>query len=193
MTMKRKGPEMTAPLLRELTLPCGAALPNRVAKAAMTEGLATMAGVPTPELDRLYGLWSDGGAGLLISGNIQVDRDHLERPGNVIIDGEPDAELEAGLVRAKNTAEILTKNVALFAIACIMYMVVGFNIMYPDAGNGVIPALNLSFMFGGDHTVESVAAQEELPEHYEPVLVEDRRLALVEAPVAGGPGGAAAR
>ena len=69
------------------------------------------------------------------------------------------AMLEAGLVRAKNTAEILTKNVALFAIACIMYMVVGFNIMYPDAGNGVIPALNLSFMFGGDHTVESVAAQ----------------------------------
>ena len=32
----------------------------------MTEGLATMAGVPTPELDRLYGLWSDGGAGLLM-------------------------------------------------------------------------------------------------------------------------------
>ena len=47
MTMKRKGPEMTAPLLRELTLPCGAALPNRIAKAAMTEGLATMAGGAT--------------------------------------------------------------------------------------------------------------------------------------------------
>jgi 2,4-dienoyl-CoA reductase-like NADH-dependent reductase (Old Yellow Enzyme family) len=104
MTMKRKGPEMTAPLLRELTLPCGAALPNRIAKAAMTEGLATMAGVPTPELDRLYGLWSDGGAGLLISGNIQVDRDHLERPGNVIIDGEPDAELKAGLARLARSA-----------------------------------------------------------------------------------------
>jgi len=87
------------PLLRELPLPCGAVLPNRVAKAAMTEGLATMQGVPTPELDRLYGLWSDGGAGLLISGNIQVDRDHLERPGNVIIDGPPSAELEAALAR----------------------------------------------------------------------------------------------
>jgi Amt family ammonium transporter len=40
------------------------------------------------------------------------------------------AMLEAGLVRAKNTTEILTKNVALFAIACIMYMVVGYGIMY---------------------------------------------------------------
>lgn len=38
--------------------------------------------------------------------------------------------LEAGLVRAKNTAEILTKNVALYSIACIMYMVCGYAIMY---------------------------------------------------------------
>ena len=95
---------MNDPLLSKQTLPCGAVLPNRIAKAAMTEGLATMAGVPTPELDRLYGLWSDGGAGLLVSGNIQVDRDHLERPGNVIIDGTPDAELEAALARWAQSA-----------------------------------------------------------------------------------------
>jgi Amt family ammonium transporter len=68
------------------------------------------------------------------------------------------AMLEAGLVRAKNTAEILTKNVALFAIACIMYMLMGYNIMYPADGNGVFPALDLSFMFGGDHSVEDVLA-----------------------------------
>jgi Amt family ammonium transporter len=68
------------------------------------------------------------------------------------------AMLEAGLVRAKNTAEILTKNVALFAIACIMYMLMGYNIMYPADGNGYIPALDLSFMFGGDHSVEDVLA-----------------------------------
>jgi Amt family ammonium transporter len=41
--------------------------------------------------------------------------------------------LEAGLVRAKNTAEILTKNIGLYAIACIMYMLVGYKLMYPDA------------------------------------------------------------
>ncbi|MFT5578038.1 MAG: Amt family ammonium transporter [Paraglaciecola psychrophila] len=40
------------------------------------------------------------------------------------------AMLEAGLVRAKNTTEILTKNVALYAISCIMYMIVGYAIMY---------------------------------------------------------------
>jgi len=44
------------------------------------------------------------------------------------------AMLEAGLVRAKNTTEILTKNVALFAISCIMYLVCGYAIMY---GGGI--------------------------------------------------------
>jgi Amt family ammonium transporter len=46
--------------------------------------------------------------------------------------------LEAGLVRAKNTAEILTKNVGLYSIACIMYMLCGYSIMYPGAYEGGI-------------------------------------------------------
>jgi Amt family ammonium transporter len=69
------------------------------------------------------------------------------------------AMLEAGLVRAKNTAEILTKNVSLFAIACIMYMLIGYGIMYPAGGNGVIPEINWSFMFmnaSGDNAVDAV-------------------------------------
>ena len=82
-----------------LSLPCGAILHNRIGKAAMTEGLADIHGRPTAELDRLYGIWSDGGAGLLLSGNIQVDSDHLERPGNVIIDAMPDEEMQAALRR----------------------------------------------------------------------------------------------
>lgn len=73
-----------------LVLPCGAVLPNRIAKGAMTEGLATPDGRPTPELERLYGIWADGGSGMLLTGNIIVDKDHLERPGNVVIDREPD-------------------------------------------------------------------------------------------------------
>lgn len=80
-----------------LTLPCGAVIRNRIAKAAMTEGLATMAGQPTEALSRLYSLWSQGGAGLLLTGNVIIDRDHLERPGNVVIDGEPDAQHAAAL------------------------------------------------------------------------------------------------
>ena len=66
--------------------------------------------------------------------------------------------LEAGLVRAKNTAEILTKNVALFSIASIMYMVVGYGIMYPSGGNGIVPEIDWSFMFGGDNGVDEVLA-----------------------------------
>ena len=63
----------------------------------MTEGLATPKGLPSAELNRLYELWSDGGAGILLSGNVQVDADHLERPGNVIVDRMPDNEMQAAL------------------------------------------------------------------------------------------------
>jgi 2,4-dienoyl-CoA reductase-like NADH-dependent reductase (Old Yellow Enzyme family) len=84
-------------LASPLTLPCGVTLPNRLAKAAMTEGMADIAGRPTAELDRLYAVWSDGGAGMLLSGNIQIDADHLERPGNVVIEGEPDEAMREAL------------------------------------------------------------------------------------------------
>jgi Amt family ammonium transporter len=66
------------------------------------------------------------------------------------------AMLEAGMVRAKNTTEILTKNIALYAIASIMYMLVGYNIMYGDAVNAFIPGI--SFLLGGDNTTEAVLA-----------------------------------
>ena len=90
---------MAVTLGSELELPCGAVLPNRLGKAAMTEGLATPDGRPTPELERLYGIWADGGSGMLLSGNIIVDADHLERPGNVVIECEPDADMQARLAR----------------------------------------------------------------------------------------------
>ncbi len=67
------------------------------------------------------------------------------------------AMLEAGLVRGKNTAEILTKNVALFAIASIMYLLVGYKLMYP--GDGVSAWWpGLSFLIGEDNTAEAVLA-----------------------------------
>ncbi|MFW2349419.1 NADH:flavin oxidoreductase/NADH oxidase family protein [Qipengyuania sp.] len=91
----------------ELKLPCEAVLPNRISKAAMTEGLATPDGRPTPALERLYGIWSDGGAGMLLSGNIIVDKNHLERPGNVVIEGEPDADMQA---RLASWAKVATRN-----------------------------------------------------------------------------------
>jgi 2,4-dienoyl-CoA reductase-like NADH-dependent reductase (Old Yellow Enzyme family) len=88
---------MTNILAQQLTLPCGARLSNRLAKAAMTEGLASPQGLPGKELERLYGIWSDGGAGLLLSGNIIVDKDHLERPGNVVVDSIPNSEMKDAL------------------------------------------------------------------------------------------------
>lgn len=76
---------MTLSLAQPLTLPGGAILPNRLAKAAMSEGLADAANHATPRLVELYRRWAGSGAGLLFSGNIQVDPDHLERPGNVVL------------------------------------------------------------------------------------------------------------
>ncbi|MBN4082480.1 ammonium transporter [Mariprofundus ferrooxydans] len=62
--------------------------------------------------------------------------------------------LEAGLVRSKNTAEILTKNIVLYSIASIMYMIVGYNIMYTNAGD-ILPTA-LSFGLGADNAVKDV-------------------------------------
>ena len=61
------------------------------------------------------------------------------------------AMLEAGLVRTKNTTEILTKNVALFSISCIMYLVVGYSIMY---GGEIF----LTGIEGGDTLVKDALA-----------------------------------
>ena len=66
------------------------------------------------------------------------------------------AMLEAGLVRSKNVVEILTKNIALYAIASIMYMFVGYNIMYGGGPNSFIPGF--SFWLGADNAVDAVLA-----------------------------------
>lgn len=86
-------------LEQPLTLPCGAVVRNRMCKAAMTEGLAYPDGTASEELERLYGIWSDGGSGILLSGNIQVDGDHLERPGNVIVDSKLSEDAFSALQR----------------------------------------------------------------------------------------------
>ena len=67
------------------------------------------------------------------------------------------AMLEAGLVRAKNTTEILTKNVLLYGIASIMYLAIGYNLMYlNDSWGGIIP--DLGFLIGGENTAGEVVA-----------------------------------
>ena len=60
------------------------------------------------------------------------------------------AMLEAGLVRSKNTTEILTKNAALFAISCTMYMICGYAIMYPELGNVLLSGITADGVAGAE-------------------------------------------
>lgn len=69
-----------------LDLPNGARLPNRLAKAAMEENMADKDHAPSAELIRLYRRWADGGAGLLITGNVMVDRHAMTGPGGVVLE-----------------------------------------------------------------------------------------------------------
>ncbi len=82
----------TATLNDPLELPCGAVISNRIAKAAMSEHLGSPKQSPTRGLPRLYERWSSGGAGLLITGNVMIDRAHLEAVRNVAV--TPDSPLE---------------------------------------------------------------------------------------------------
>lgn len=67
------------------------------------------------------------------------------------------AMLEAGMVRAKNTAEILTKNIVLYAVACIMFMLIGYNLMYPGAPiSAYIP--NFDFLLGAENDAAAFQA-----------------------------------
>jgi 2,4-dienoyl-CoA reductase-like NADH-dependent reductase (Old Yellow Enzyme family) len=76
-----------------LTLPNGQVLPNRIMKSALSEGLADKRNAPDHRLEQLYRTWSRGGYGLIITGNVMVDRTQLGEPGNVVI--EDDRDLDA--------------------------------------------------------------------------------------------------
>lgn len=91
-------------LSQPFTLPCGTVLPNRICKAAMTEGLADADDNPTKELNTLYQTWAEGGAGLLLSGNIMVDRRYLERSGNMVLEDDKDLVSFSALAKAGLTA-----------------------------------------------------------------------------------------
>ncbi len=70
----------------KLTLPSGLVLPNRIGKAPMTENLADRDNQPTVRHERVYRRWAEGEAGLLVTGNLMVDRRYLERSRNIVAD-----------------------------------------------------------------------------------------------------------
>ena len=78
-------------LASSFTLPCGAVLPNRIAKAAMTEQMATSTNAPTDAIVALYRCWGEGGSGMLLTGNVMIDRRALEHTRNVVLDDARDA------------------------------------------------------------------------------------------------------
>lgn len=75
-------------LAQSLTLPCGVKLPNRIAKSAMSENMAGKNHWPDKRLIRLYKTWAHGGVGLCISGNVSLDKNHLNEAHNVVIEEE---------------------------------------------------------------------------------------------------------
>src|SRR5688500_7052162 len=74
-----------------LTLSNGRILKNRLAKAAMSESLAEPDGKPNERLVELYRRWAEGGAGLLITGNVMIDARAKEERRNAVV--EDDAEM----------------------------------------------------------------------------------------------------
>lgn len=96
----------------------------------------------------------------LIQTNYALDTFYFLVMGALVMFMAPGfAMLEAGLVRSKNTAEILLKNVALFGIACIMYLFCGYYIMYVGAvEGGFLPDFGL--WIGDENTVADTLASE---------------------------------
>lgn len=88
MTTKTKSDSKATVLGSPLTLPCGLTLPNRIAKAGMSEQLADRHGSPTADLAQLYAAWGRGGAGLLITGNVMVDGRTLVEPRNAVLESD---------------------------------------------------------------------------------------------------------
>jgi 2,4-dienoyl-CoA reductase-like NADH-dependent reductase (Old Yellow Enzyme family) len=95
-------------LATPLTLPCGLVLPNRLAKASMTEQLCPD-GDPGERLRRLYGRFASGGAGLVLTGNVMVHRDHREHPRNVVVDGRSSADALARWASAASGAPLVAQ------------------------------------------------------------------------------------
>lgn len=75
-------------LQQSFTLPCGVSVPNRIVKSAMSENMADKGGKPSKTIYNLYERWGKGGTGILLSGNVMIDRRALGEPHNVVVENE---------------------------------------------------------------------------------------------------------
>lgn len=83
-------PTASSTIFTPFTLPCGAILPNRLAKAAMEENMSDEGQIPGPDMLRLYQRWAEGGTGLLITGNVMVDARAMTGPGGIVLAKDSD-------------------------------------------------------------------------------------------------------
>ncbi len=90
----------TTSLAQPLRLPNGSLLRNRLAKASMSEALGTYDNRPTLGLVTLYRRWAASGIGLILTGNVMIDRRALGEPGNVVIEDEADLPILQQWARA---------------------------------------------------------------------------------------------
>lgn len=97
---------MTDSLDSSFILPCGATLKNRIAKSAMSENMASAGHIASEKFSCVYKRWAQGGAGLLITGNVMVDSTALGEPANIVIEEGMD------LTDLKSWAKSATQNSA---------------------------------------------------------------------------------
>ena len=112
MSISADTPSVTT-LATPLILPNGTTVKNRLAKAAMSEQLGSPAHEPTTELVRLYSRWARGGVGLIITGNVMIDRRSIGEPLNVVVEDDRDIDgLErwAAAARSDDTTALVQLN-----------------------------------------------------------------------------------
>lgn len=96
-----------SPLAQPLPLPCGLTLPNRLVKAALAEQMADSQQLPTPaQFNRTYGAWADGGWGMILTGNVQVDERYLGGPDDNVIDASASLSEKQVLEAYRNLANV---------------------------------------------------------------------------------------
>ncbi|MFS1511413.1 NADH:flavin oxidoreductase/NADH oxidase family protein [Chengkuizengella sp. SCS-71B] len=79
---------MESLLFNEFALKNGTVIKNRLIKAAMSEALANIHFQPNEKIYKLYEAWADGGAGIVITGHVMIDRKALAEPRNIVVDNE---------------------------------------------------------------------------------------------------------
>ena len=96
---------MASILLSPLTLPCGVKISNRILKSAMSEGMGSKDFSPNVKHVQLYQRFKEGGAGIVITGNVMIDEKGLGEPHNVVIEDERHLEALKAWAQAGQSEE----------------------------------------------------------------------------------------